>query len=230
MSLSKGTINKEELNEIKECIIREAHNPQKTNIIAVTKTFSFTAIESAHKNNIYNVGENKIQEIEKKITNKTIPSKTKIHFIGRLQRNKVKKAVKLCDYIQSVNTIKLLEKINKESKKIQKKQKIYLQINIGKDSTKQGFFKEEVKKLEKNFLKYENIQIKGIMGMLPKNISRKKTMKLYLAIAEIQKKIKKKHIPTCTELSIGMSNDYKLALQAGATQIRIGTKLYGKRK
>ena len=230
MPLQKGTIDKKQLKKIKEEIFKNSKPSQKIKIIAVTKNHPYSSILSAYENKIFDIGENKIQELELKIKNKKIPEKIKIHFIGRLQSNKVKKAVKLCDYIQSVNSSRLLKKINKEAKKIDKKQKIYLQINIGKDINKQGFKKDEVFKKIKEFSEYKNIKIKGLMTILPQGLTQKQKRNLYNKTYSIQQKIQKEHFKSCSNLSMGMSGDYVEALKEGATEIRIGTKLYGKRQ
>ena len=230
MSLTETTINKKELKKIRQDIFKFSQNPKKVNIVAVTKTFSFSAIESAHKNKIYNIGENKIQELEKKTQEKQSLKNLKIHFIGKLQKNKIKKAVKLCDYIHSADSIKTIDRINQQAKKIEKKQKIYLQINTGKDEKKQGFLPKETEEACQTISKYKNISIEGIMTILPQKITEKKTNELYAQTKKIQKKIQRKYFKKCKKLSMGMSADYKAALVCGATEIRIGTKLYGPRK
>ena len=108
---------------------------QSVKIIAVTKTFGPEVVIKALKSGVFCFGENKVQEAEKKLKNNTIKNKIKLHLIGHLQTNKVKKAVNLFDVIQTVDSIKLIKKIDKEAKKIQKKQNIYIQINIGDDKT-----------------------------------------------------------------------------------------------
>ena len=230
MSLLKGTVDKKQLKKIKEEIFKISRSSQKIKIIAVTKTRPFSSILSAYENQIFDIGENKIQELELKIKNQVIPKEVNIHFIGRLQTNKVKKAVKLCDYIQSVNSSRLLKKINKEAQKIDKTQKIYLQINIGKDINKQGFKKDEVFKKIKEFSEYKNIKIKGLMTILPQGLTQKQKRNLYNQTYSVQQKIQKEYFKSCSNLSMGMSGDYVEALKEGATEIRIGTKLYGKRQ
>jgi len=230
MSLLEGQVDKKQLKKIKEEILKISNPPQKIKIIAVTKNRPLSSILSAYENKIFDIGENKIQELELKIKNQTIPKVINIHFIGRLQTNKVKKAVGLCDYIQSVNSSRLLKKINKEAQKINKIQKIYLQVNIGKDEKKQGFEKEEVFKKAKEFLDYKNIAIKGLMTILPQELTQKQKRNLYRKTYKIQQKIQKQYFKDCLSLSMGMSDDYIEALNEGATEIRIGTKLYGKRQ
>ena len=223
-------LNQIELKKILENIKKTSIYPKKVQIIAVTKTLNYSAIKAAHKNNIFNIGESKIQEIEKKIQKKQKLKNLKIHLIGHLQRNKAKKAVLLCDYIQSVDSIKIAEKINKEALLINKIQKIYLQINIGEDDKKHGFSANQIFSKCDQITKMSNLQVVGIMTILPYAISEQKIKKLFLKTRQIKEKIQKTICTTCKELSMGMSGDYKTALKMGATNIRIGTLLYGKRK
>ena len=201
----------------------------KTKIIAVTKNKPIEAISLAIKNNIYKIGENRVQETEKKIKNFKERKKIEIHLIGNLQTNKVKKAVKLFDTIQTVCRIKTINKINTEAQKIKKKQKIYLQINISKDPQKKGIKEEEVVFFYKHIKRKKNIELAGVMTILKKGLGTTTTTKLYKKIKTIQKQIKKE-IPTCKETSMGMSKDYKIAISQGATEVRIGTALFGERK
>ena len=197
--------------------------------MAVTKTLSYKAIDSAIKNKIYIIGENKIQETEKKIKNYKNRKSIKLHLIGHLQSNKTKKAVKLYDTIETVDTEKILNKINTEAEKIQKIQNVFLQINIGEDKNKHGFLEEEVYSLCKKKEKRKNISIKGLMTILPNKIKRKDQKKLYKRMQKLQKKIVKTTNKECKSLSMGMSQDYEIASENGSTQIRIGTFLYGER-
>ena len=225
----RGKINAESLSQINKDIEELSPHPQKVKIIAVTKNFSFSAVQEALKYNIINIGENKIQEFEHKQKNKKIPRVTITHFIGRLQRNKVKKAVRLFNIIQSIDSLKIAEKVNKEAEKIHKKQKIYLQINIAKDPTKQGFREKEIYEACKKIKEMKNLEVLGTMTIIPQEKDKKRKKTLFQKITKITKKIKTKHLPTCLETSMGMSQDYKEALESGATNIRVGTKLYGKR-
>ena len=230
MSLYEREINQEALKEIQTNIQKKSPYPEKVIIIAVTKNLSFKSIEQATNNKINHIGENKIQELKEKTTNKEKPKNLKIHFIGHLQTNKAKKAIELCDYIQSVDSTRLAKTINKQAKKLSKIQKIYLQINIGKDSNKQGFHTKDLAAGCQEILHLKNIEVAGIMTILPQNISHQQTKALYLKTKQTQVKVKKKYFSKCNQLSMGMSEDYETALECGATNIRIGTKLYGKRK
>ena len=200
----------------------------KEKIIAVTKTQPIEAVSLALKNKIYKIGENKIQEAEKKFANFRDRKKIELHLIGDLQTNKVKKAVTLFDTIQTAGRIKTIDKIDKEAGKINKKQKIYLQINISRDPLKKGIKEEEIIKFTNHIKIKKNIILIGIMTILKKGIDNKQTKTYYKQTKKIQEKIKKT-IPTCKQTSMGMSGDYKIALSQGATEIRIGTALFGER-
>ena len=198
-------------------------------IIAVTKTLPKEAVYLAIKNKIYKIGENKIQEAEKKFSNFQKRNKIELHFIGALQTNKVKKAVSLFDVIQTVDTIKTIDKIDKEAEKIKKKQKIYLQINTSQDPKKRGIKEEDIK-IFYNYIKTKkNTTLTGVMTILKNNLTDKETKYYYKKTKKMQKKIEQK-IKTCKQISMGMSGDFQIALEAGATEVRIGTALFGERK
>ena len=227
--LLSGKINTKALRQINKDIENLSPYPQKVKIIAVTKNFSFSAVQEAFKYNIINIGENKIQEFEQKQENEEINSSITTHFIGRLQTNKAKKAVRLFNIIQSIDSLKIAEKVNKEAEKIQKKQKIYLQINIAEDPAKQGFREEEIYGACKKIKEMKNLAVLGTMTIIAQEQNKKRKKTLFQKITKITKKIQTKHFSTCLEMSMGMSQDYKEALECGATSIRVGTKLYGKR-
>ena len=198
---------------------------KKIHLIAVTKNQPLIKIKSAIENGIYMVGENKVQEAEKKYNK--IEEKIEKHFIGHLQRNKVKKAIKIFDVIQTVDTPKLINKINKIAKELRVTQKIMLQINTGKDEKKYGFETEEIYNYIEEFKKLKNVIIIGIMTIAPKIKDKKKLINIFKTTKEIQKEIQKE-IKECKYLSMGMSEDYVEAIKAGATHIRIGTAIFGK--
>ena len=194
-------------------------------MIAVTKTQTLEKIKEAIQSGIKIIGENKIQEAEEKF--EKLNQRVEKHFIGHLQRNKTKKAVRLFDVIQTADSQKIIKNINKEAQKIEKKQKIMLQVNVGRDEKKYGFLLEDLNELE--LKEYKNIEIIGVMTIPPQNKTEKELGDIFKRTKKIQEKIKK-NIKTCKETSMGMSGDYMLAIKEGATYIRIGTNLFGKRK
>ncbi len=195
--------------------------PPKVKLIAVTKTRTIKEIKDAIKAGIKCIGENKVQEAEKKFPH--LPEVEK-HMIGHLQRNKVKKAVELFDMIQSVDTLKIAKEINKRCSVIKKIMPILIEINIGNEETKQGIKLEEINDFLNNIKELRNIRVEGLMCIAP-FVKPEKTRPYFK---------KMKQIFDCISglkwLSMGMSNDYKVAIEEGSNMVRIGTAIFGERK
>ena len=182
------------------------------------------------QNNICLIGESKIQETEQKVKQFTNLKLIKLHLIGHLQSNKTRKAIKLYDTIQTVDSIKLLDKINYYSTQVNKKQKIFLQVNTTYDKNKYGFAPEQIIDIAKYATKLTNVAVKGIMMIPTKGLPNIELHKAYSQTRKIKEEIQKTVAPSCKYLSMGMSNDYEIAIEEGATHIRIGTALFGRRK
>ena len=219
-------INKSSLKQIQKDIHVHSPHPNKVEIIAVTKKLSYKSIQSVEENNIYNIGENKIQETQKKLSKYKTHQNTKIHLIGHLQTNKASKAVQLYNTIHSVDTIKILKKINTTAYKQNKKQKIFLQIKLNKTTTQSGFSEKEIISVAKSSTQMSNIIVVGLMVIAPNTTDPTKITNCFSKTQKIQQYIYKKINHTCINLSMGMSQDYILALKQGATHLRIGTKLF----
>ena len=193
-------------------------NPN-TKVIAVTKTFKMDVIKPLidHGHNHY--GENKVQEAQEKwADNKN--ENVKLHLIGKLQTNKVKFCLPLFDYIHSLDSIKLADKIANEQIKKNFKPKIFIQINVGDEDQKSGF---EINDFQSSYSKLKNdfdLNIIGLMCIPPNNLPSEPFFK---KMKEMSTNIGFK------ELSMGMSNDYMLALKYGSTYLRIGSKIFGLR-
>jgi len=215
---------KNNFNAISKEIIQAS--TRKVTLLAVSKTRTTQKIQEAFSLGIKHFGENRVQEAEKKHPH--LPSEAEIHLIGHLQSNKIKKAIKIFDVIETIDSTSLAEKINKQAKKINKKQRIYCQVNIGSDPKKTGFKVNDIYAEINKIVKLKNISLDGIMTILPQNLSLKESQQLYLKTAQIKKKISLKY-KLKLDLSMGMSADYILAIQCGATIVRIGTKLFGER-
>jgi len=215
---------KNNFNAISKEIIQAS--TRKVTLLAVSKTRTTQKIQEAFSLGIKHFGENRVQEAEKKHPH--LPSEAEIHLIGHLQSNKIKKAIKIFDVIETIDSTSLAEKINKQAKKINKKQRIYCQVNIGSDPKKTGFKVNDIDAEINKIVKLKNISLDGIMTILPQNLSLKESQQLYLKTAQIKKKISLKY-KLKLDLSMGMSADYILAIQCGATIVRIGTKLFGER-
>jgi len=229
--MSEHAINIDALHKLHQDIKQNSPHPDKVKIIAVTKTQPFSAIISAIKNGIQCIGENKVQEFETKQPELSQYKPTfKTHLIGHLQSNKINRAIKLFNIIETVDSLSLAQKINNRLRTKAVQQEIYIQINIGGDPNKYGFpikgLFTQIEKIEK----LENIIIGGVMTILPYVENVKKTQTYFKEMKKIQTQTKQKISSTCVNLSMGMSRDYIYALREGATHIRIGTKLYGQRK
>ena len=192
----------------------------KTKIIAVSKTFTIDKILPLIDYGHIDFGENKVQEAVEKWTEiKEKNPKIKLHMIGKLQTNKAKFAVKLFDYIHSVDSEKLAKKISDESIKINKKIKIFIQVNIGEERQKSGIDKDHLKKLIE-FCKNLNLDLAGLMCIPPMELSSEKFFKDMDALTKNY---------SFEDLSMGMSSDYIEAAKNSATYLRIGSGIFGQR-
>ena len=216
------------LKRILNNITQHSPHPSKVKIVAVTKGFSSEAIFSALSHKINCIGENKVQEFlnkKREIKNHKIET----HLIGHLQSNKIKKAVQLFNIIETIDSVGLAEKINKHMESINSTQRIYIQINIGEDPKKFGFaLKNIFQKIEK-IEKMKHLKIEGTMTILPNTKQTEATERYFAHMRTLSQNIKEKVSPTCSNISMGMSQDYVYALKQGATHLRIGTLLYGNR-
>lgn len=197
------------------------NNNQNIDIIAVSKTFSIEQINPLIDFGHNHFGENKVQEaITKWKAVKEFYHNIKLHLIGKLQSNKVKFAIPIFDYIHSLDNIKLANKIFDEEKKINKKVKIFIQVNINNETQKNGIKKEDLVDFYNYCSKELNLDIIGLMCIPPNN---KNSNDYFKEMKDLNLKIKLRH------LSMGMSNDYLNAIQNGATFVRIGSKIFGSR-
>ena len=208
--------------------IQEDIAPYRPNIIAVTKYFDGNAIIEAYNAGLRNFGESRVIEASEKINNlpQEIRKNSTFHFIGHLQTNKVKKAIEIFDYIHSVDSVKLAEKISEEAGEIGKVQKILVQINNAGEEQKFGFSKDEIFDVFARIIKLKNLEIKGVMNMAPLGAPDNELTKLFREIREIRDNLEKKFDCKLNDISMGMSQDYKIAAREGSTMLRIGRKLF----
>ncbi len=208
------------LNLIKENLKSKIVNCDKIRIIAVSKTFPLEQISPLIEHGHLDFGENKVQEaINKWTAIKLNYPKIKLHLIGKLQTNKVKFAIKLFDYIHSVDNEKLAIKIADEEKKINKKIKIFIQINIGNEEQKSGINKDQLQNFYL-FCKELNLDVVGLMCIPPFN----NNSSLYFKQMQVLSNSLK-----LNELSMGMSSDYIEAANYSSTFLRIGSNIFGQR-
>ena len=208
--------------------IQEKIVPYTVNIIAVTKYYDTDVMLSAYKAGLKHFGESRAVDAVRKINE--LPSEVKenstFHFIGHLQSNKVKLVVNNFDYIHSVDSLKLAQIISDEAIKADKKQKVFLQLNNAGEEQKFGFSKEELLRDFKNISELEGLEIQGLMNIAPLTDDRSELAELFSDVKNFQKELEIKYGFKLNDISMGMSNDYDIAVANGATWVRIGTKLF----
>lgn len=201
-------------------------------LLAVSKTKSEELILEAYQEGLRDFGENKAQEMQGKYEN--LPKDISWHFIGHLQRNKVKYIASFVDTIHAVDSLRLLQEINKQAQKYDRIINCFLQVYIAQEATKFGLsFQETEEILESEELKtYKNISIKGFMGMATFTDNQEQIREEFKSLQNFYEETKEKYQSDnvqLKELSMGMSNDYEIAIEQGSTMIRIGTAIFGKR-
>ena len=205
----------------KEIHLKKYPQKNKTEIIAVSKTFGIPDIIPLIEHGHIHFGENKVQEAMNKwpdIVNKN--HNLKLHMIGRLQTNKVKQAVSIFDYIHSIDSLKLAKKISTEQNKINKKIKLFIQVNIGDENQKNGISIDNLKDFYECLSKELEVNIVGLMCIPPID---SEPEDIFKEMNNLNNKIGLK------ELSMGMSSDYLKGVKYGATYVRIGSKIFGSR-
>ncbi len=218
------------VNEVLEDIKKYSKNPEKVKLVAVTKypNVGRPELEELMENGILNFGENRVQVLEAK-RELMDDVKDKIHwnFIGNLQKNKVKYIIDYVCMIHSVNKLSLAQEIDKRAAACGRKIDVLIEINLSGEDSKEGYDLDEFYKELPEIIKLENINIKGLMTMAPNVTDEDKIRASFRKLREIKDEFNEKYFNgQLTELSMGMSHDYKIALEEGSTIIRIGTKLY----
>ena len=214
----------EKLNSVKkkinDIVIRKQLKtiPQ---IVVITKTFSLNEITPLLEIGHLHFGENKIQEAESKWVNaKNKYKNLQLHMVGKLQTNKVKKAVELFDYIHSLDNAKLASKISRYEKKLNKKVKLFIQVNLAKEIQKSGILLDDVNNFYNYCTKELSLNVIGLMCLPPTNSD---SNKYFMTLQKISEKL------NLTDLSMGMSADYEQAIINGSTYLRLGTTIFGER-
>ncbi|MCR4336012.1 MAG: YggS family pyridoxal phosphate-dependent enzyme [archaeon] len=219
MSIKENYLNLQK--EISETCAKTRRNPKDITLIGVTKHQEISKIKELINAGVEDVGENKCQELEEKFPDlKELDCD--IHFIGHLQSNKVRKVVEMANYIHSVDSLDLLRKIHYAASDIDKVQSVFLQVNTSGESQKFGMPPKEVESLMTTMksLPYNNVEFIGLMTMAEHTEDEEKIRDSFRTLYDL-----KEHL-NITHLSMGMSNDYKIAIEEGATILRIGRKLF----
>lgn len=207
---------------------RVGRNPAEITILYATKGVDVKRILEVIRVVRHGVfGENYVQEAEKKIAKVKRKSAT-WHFIGHLQKNKAKYAVEMFDVIETVDSVELAHELSKRAKK---PLDVFIEVNIGGEKTKGGVSVKDAGKLVRKISEFENIRIKGLMTIPPFSENPEASRPYFVTLRRIAERINKEHIPGVSmhELSMGMSGDFEVAVEEGATIVRIGTLIFGQR-
>jgi hypothetical protein len=207
-----------------------AELPEGVHLVGAAKTRTPEEIDEAVAAGLEIIGENYVQEAERAF--QVVGNRAKWHMIGHLQRNKAKKAVRVFDMIETVDSMKLAREIDKCSGKIDKVMPVLIEINSGEETQKAGVLPDDALTLIQEMSALEHIKIMGLMTMGPFTGDPEDARPYFVKTSEIFEKLKEMHLPNVEMryLSMGMSNSYKVALEEGANMVRIGTKIFGERE
>ena len=196
-------------------------NPDSIKLVAVTKGFDSSVVREAMRLEIKRIGESRVQEAKKKIEELgQLSRRVEWHMIGHLQSNKAKDAVKIFDFIHSVDRLKIAKKLSEKCLELNKIMPVLIQVNLSGKTY--GVKPEELKNFYEEVKEFKGIRVEGLMTIAPL-IEPEKTRPYFKKLKELAEELKLKH------LSMGMSNDFEVAIQEGATMVRIGTAIFGKR-
>lgn len=211
--------------------MRAGRNPEDIKLIAVTKTVSIEKVKQAVDAGLRIFGESRVQEAQKKVMSNELRAMSENlswHLIGHLQKNKAKVAVELFDLIHSVDSAELAEAINKHAEKLGKTQEILVQVKLSSETTKHGILKDNLISLINEIKKMKHLKVKGLMTIPPYFDESGMARPYFKEIRKLRDEVEMNGFKL-PELSMGMTNDFEVAIEEGATMVRIGTAIFGDR-
>ena len=215
--------------KIQEACKKSGRNREDVTLIAVSKTKPVETLQEAYDLGVRVFGENKVQELTEKYD--SLPKDIHWHMIGHLQRNKVKYIIDKVDLIHSVDSIRLAETIDKEAQKHDLIANILVEVNVAKEESKFGLMPEEVDGFIDEIANLQHIQVKGLMTIAPFVENPEKNRTVFADLRKLSVDIAKEKVDNVNMsiLSMGMTNDFEVAIEEGATMVRIGTAIFGER-
>jgi len=226
------------LERIEKAAQKAGRDPKGIKLVTVSKTVTAARIREAIEAGVSILGENYIQEAQKKIEEIGRPaSKERFgggrpvswHFIGHLQSNKAKYAIRLFDMVHSLHSLTLAEELNRRAEQADRVVKVMVEVNLSREATKFGTDEEMVFTLAKRVQTLRHLSLEGLMTMPPYFDSPEMSRPYYTALRNLEERMVREGVPM-EELSMGMSNDFEVAIEEGATYIRVGTAIFGPRK
>lgn len=216
---------------ISHAAMRSGRNPEEIKLIAVTKTIPLNIIKDAAKAGLRRFGENRVQEAREKIpiiTSELPDTLIEWHMIGHLQKNKAKYAVRLFDIIHSIDSVELMDEVNRCAEKIGKIQKILIEVKLSPEETKHGIDPEELPVILEHSKMLKNVDVIGLMTIPPLSDNPSDSRWYFSRLRNLLEKARDNGF-NLNELSMGMSDDFEIAIEEGATMVRIGRAIFGKR-
>jgi len=215
------------MEKIEKAARRVGRDPREIKLVAVSKTVEAVRVKEAIEAGVSILGENYVQEAQKKIEEIGLP--VAWHFIGHLQSNKAKYAVRLFDMIHSLDSLYLAEELNRRASQVDRVIRVMIEVNLSGESTKFGTDEGKVMNLARGILNLKHLSLEGLMTMPPYFDSAELSRPYYIVLRELKEKMLREDI-SLKELSMGMSNDFEVAIEEGATYVRVGTAIFGPRK
>ncbi len=208
--------------------IAASRDPSEIKLLAVSKTFSPEKVEQAFQSGQRNFGENRIQEAEHKIP-QLKELQIEWHLIGHLQSNKARKAVELFDVIQTVDSPKIASRISRIAEEAGKAQRVYLQVNIGEEQQKSGVQPQQAEGLSETIDSLAGLELLGLMAIPPFHEDPERSRPYFRRLAQLLSSLNSRRSQPLRGLSMGMSHDFEVAIEEGATLLRVGTAIFGAR-
>ncbi len=214
-------------DRVQECARDSGRDPLSVGILAVSKTFPPTAVSEAWEAGQRLFGENRVQEAASKIPR--CPRGIEWHLIGPLQSNKARRAVQLFDVIQTLDRPKIIHRIGRITEDLDKKIRVYVQVNVGDELQKHGVGPDRITTLLEAMRHYQNLLFEGFMCIPPYLPDPEQTRPFFRRLGSLLEQFRESGYASASQLSMGMSHDYPVAIQEGATIIRVGTAIFGSR-
>jgi len=215
------------MEQIERAAQKAGRDPKDVRLVAVSKTVDTVRVREAIEAGVTILGENYVQEAQKKI--EEIGKSASWHFIGHLQSNKAKVAVQLFDTIHSVDSVPLAEELNRRAQQTNRKIPVMIEVNLSGETTKFGAEEKKVFALAQKTLSLNSVSLEGLMTMPPYFDDPEMSRPYFVQLRGLKEKMIKGGIPL-KELSMGMSNDFEIAIEEGATYVRVGTAIFGPRR
>lgn len=213
--------------KIDAACVRSGREPSSVELIAVSKTFPADAVREAAQAGQVHFGESKLQEAELKIA--LLPDRLHWHFIGRVQRNKVRKILSHFEVIHAIDSTRLAEYTDEVAKELGLFPKVFLQVNIGREETKGGFDPDVLRQDFAQMMYLGRIEIQGLMCIPPAGPDAESARAWFIMLRELRDSLESEFVISLPFLSMGMSSDYEVAIEEGATHVRVGSAIFGKR-